>query len=861
MRLTKLRTCGLSTAFRREEVTIDFDALGSGIVCLVGGNGSGKTTLLELSGVATLFRNFVSYGESFNAHVVPGIRDAFSELTWEMGGSIYRALVQADPEFGGGRGKTEAYLYCDGAALAGPLVRDFDTAIAKHLPPLALFCASVFAAQGGEGSFFALPKATRKDLFVKMLGLEHLQALAEQAHDRAQSVAAAAEALRDQIADTEPKVARCHELRAALRQAQADRDEQNAALSTARTQLDAITDRLRAATDEVRQVAAERQRITEQRTQIDRRMAEVHVEILVQSDRIDEAAETLAEREVIERASTELQTLDASMAVLADRERQLRAELEPLDQALAAAAAKREGLVAEYRRLENESILAKAAEERTVGYDAAAAFVERLDGRLTQIAIEISALELEDEQLRTQITRDATTAHRRAELEAQRRELTPRISALDAIDLELPVCAVCPLTEDARSARDRLATVTEKLEALPPISADTDRQAKEVTARLKRLRGDRETRQRAVDAARAALAERGTDRTTASRLPELTFALAANVATGQALKRAIERDTARANGLRAQLAVTVHDQEQHKARRSEIAPVAAKAAALAVAQAQHTAAEQAKATALARQDALAAEQQALPRPPAIEPLQQAVTILTTQAEDAAEGVRRLDEAWRSADTRCAELAGELRGLGDPSAELRDQQARLAQIANEAEDWALLAKGLGRDGVQALEIDAAGPGVTTLANDLLATCYGPRFSLAIETTALKKDGGQKEVFDVRILDAEAGREARRGSGGEMVILEEALRLAIAIYNAQRSGYDLRTLWRDETAGALSPENADRYVQMLRRAREIGGFYQVLFVAHAPDVWQQADRRLFVQDGRVTTDGESLRQEAA
>jgi ABC-type lipoprotein export system ATPase subunit len=89
---------------------------------------------------------------------------------------------------------------------------------------------------------------------------------------------------------------------------------------------------------------------------------------------------------------------------------------------------------------------------------------------------------------------------------------------------------------------------------------------------------------------------------------------------------------------------------------------------------------------------------------------------------------------------------------------------------------------------------------------------------------------------------------------MVLLDESLRLALAIFNTQRSGVPLRTLWRDETTGALSPENADRYVAMLRRAMELGGFERCLFIAHAEQVWQQADARIFIENGAVSFDEE-------
>jgi len=76
------------------------------------------------------------------------------------------------------------------------------------------------------------------------------------------------------------------------------------------------------------------------------------------------------------------------------------------------------------------------------------------------------------------------------------------------------------------------------------------------------------------------------------------------------------------------------------------------------------------------------------------------------------------------------------------------------------------------------------------------------------------------------------------------------LGIAMYNARKGeGIRYEMLFRDETIGALDRQNGFEYVRMLRRAMEIGGFYQVVFVSHAPGVWELADRVVEVKDGRV------------
>src|SRR5690606_37915357 len=103
------------------------------------------------------------------------------------------------------------------------------------------------------------------------------------------------------------------------------------------------------------------------------------------------------------------------------------------------------------------------------------------------------------------------------------------------------------------------------------------------------------------------------------------------------------------------------------------------------------------------------------------------------AEKAAATAEHFVQQAEAAATRIAEL-----------------EAERATIERDLADWNVLARDLGRDGVQASLIDAAGPELTELVNDLLHTCVGPRWSVAIETTRLSADGKrQLEGLDVRV----------------------------------------------------------------------------------------------------------------
>jgi len=236
--------------------------------------------------------------------------------------------------------------------------------------------------------------------------------------------------------------------------------------------------------------------------------------------------------------------------------------------------------------------------------------------------------------------------------------------------------------------------------------------------------------------------------------------------------------------------------------------------------------------------------------PAAEALQQAEQALATVDANA----RQLTADHARLEATASAVEVRLATWREKRAQLDTIDTQLGEVQTEWREWSLLAKALGRDGLPVLEIDAAGPTVSAYTNDLLAVCFGPRFTVELDTQAEKADGkGTKEVFDLRVLDNLRGGDARDLadlSGGEQILVDEALKNALALFINARHAGAVETLWRDETTGPLDPENALRYVEMLRRVREIGHVRHVLFVSHNPAAAALADVQLRLADGRVT-----------
>jgi exonuclease SbcC len=185
--------------------------------------------------------------------------------------------------------------------------------------------------------------------------------------------------------------------------------------------------------------------------------------------------------------------------------------------------------------------------------------------------------------------------------------------------------------------------------------------------------------------------------------------------------------------------------------------------------------------------------------------------------------------------------------------LAQVEAELGAARTEQEDYTYLAGVFGPDEIQLCEIQAAGPQVSILVNALLEGCFDNKFEIRFRTQRPKADGrGMVDDFDVEVRNKNLDRNCLVDelSGGQFVLVNEAVNLGIAIYNMrQGEGIRYETLFRDETVGALDAVNGKEYVRMLRRAMDLGGFHQVIFICHTPLVWELADDIISVGGGCV------------
>lgn len=811
MRLDHVKVHGLGP-FR--DFAVDMEQLGDAkLVAVVGQNGSGKTCLLELALPGVLFRQCPTRGSLQD--LATG-RDSYVEAR-VTNGATYTIRHSVD-----GVSKKSETLVLDAAGasvLPTTSVKAFDAWAARHLPTPEVLFASVFAPQGAEGFLGAKP-GERKSILLRTLGIERYEALSEKAREHARSVKAAVDLLLARIDDERHRggdVDATEQALAALRGTAADAE---AALADARGELELA----RSGAPALELARREAQAVREKRREIGLRIAAKDAEVAAIELKVRNNRAVLADAETIRAAKARTDDLTAELARLGEESKRLE------DRRLGAIGTRDEHAARERGARQR----AQAARDRAARARARLADRARIEKAVAAVPDgEESVRKAQDAEVAAAAALESVRTQRIAGADERIEHLRGGLRGIAGTpDYYSHDGGVRGIAERTLQRDDHAVTLASELPARLRAAEEAHRAARAGVAMGSQMLAD-------VRALAARAGELDAAAREASQATE-----DAQAADRESEQAALARSRAAEDALQAEREVEACLQRRRaaEAEKAKLDPAAAKAGPLANAEGRLAELDPALATATTERRTLAATLEATPEPPAV----------PTPPDIAGLDARlvTVETAAKSANA-CVTLATErLARARESFAVVEALDEERVKLEEDLADWTRLGADLGRDGLQAMEIDAAGPTLTELCNDLLSKCFGTRWTISIETTRPSADGKRLlEGCEVRVIDTEKGRDAEAStfSGGERVVLGESLSLALSMLACQRTGLRGVTIVRDESGAALDPSNARAYIAMLRRAAELVGASRVLFVSHVPEVIDLADARIDVKSG--------------
>jgi len=801
MRLEKIKIHGMEPF---DDAEVDFSKINGKVVAIVGKNGAGKSVFLEMW-PGLIYRDTPTHGSLTR---IAFKRDAFVKGTIHNG-KCYHITQNADAH----TNKSESLLLdADNRPLMDTTkVSDYDKWAEKNLPDPSVMFAGPFAVQGRLG-IIKLKPAQRKSVLLKAIGVERYETMAKQARKNFDTTKGKLNTLTARISDEEGHAISVNDARQQLADAEqnVERHDINVGIErTAYTRALSASENAQRAKElkEQRQAVQDRLQVAQRElADIERRLAN-NQKLLGRSSEINRAVERITEidKEVLElkenrtKTAAEKSKLSDRMQNLHDRIHELNSEISRLDleaQRAQKTLERREEIETASSKAtelkEKFTVLDKEVDKTQASIDSTNAFLlnhkDERIGCLRTALIDISAVGEGDPVI---------IAHqglvRDQEIEKRGEEAPEKLTKKKGYYAEL-IHTRQDIIDDLRAA--------ESLAAEAPL-------IKAAEETIKRVDGEKE---RISTEIQKSTAEREIKQLQHKKLSETNTAIGESINALERERKPLEEPA----GLKDKLS-------QAEARIEELN-------------------ENQKQTSTR----MAAAQRELDALPPVDDIE------NIDLQEYERRIKTAESAHREAVEAVARAKKTLEDSEKSAKRIIELRAEHDAVAANLADWSRLAHDLGRDGLQAVEIDAAVPELNEIANDLLHSAFGTRFTVSVKANKTSADGKEElEGLEIRMIDTVKGRDdlIEFYSGGEKVWGAEAIALAQVFLLCRSYGIERPTIARDETAGALDTENGEAYVKMLRRAAEMLDADKILFVSHSPPMQDAADARIVINNGTI------------
>ena len=802
-KLTLTGFAGIKSGVGKDSITLDLDAISESatLVALAGPNGAGKSTVMDnLHPYRVMPSRATSYSPAaFSYYDELSRTEASKVLDWESGGKIYRSMLGF--KVSGSRRKTDAYLYemIDGELIPASMpdgttsdgkTETYDSIVEYLLGSPETFFTSVFSAQNRR-PISSYGNAEIKTLMADLLGLESIRDLGKRANAITAGIKPVYQQRRAEVDALERKRTELGQIQQQAITTQehlADLNRQAPALK------EAVKSALVAVAKVEAKVAAEAE-VQQRRTTLSARLAEA----------------TARKQQYVNSVAAMLHATESNH-ISTQKER--RTEIEQLD--LQKSKARTE--ITRLQGLIQRSDAIHAAVKRNVeihamidsdrrDYDALQTSLQgvaELEALVNKSLVQLTALKTQGSAESAKLNELHTRGALISEVPCKGTDLQGRCQLLgDAVtaDKEIPatISTVEKLRENYRATKNRLDYERGQRKAY----ADIEAKAAGFLDSMRQL--ENEARGLAPLVAEAALLADAQQQLAqwSERLAEIGNSITAKKTAIVKSDAVLQEDLDK---------IYKESSDELQRRDQEILDISSELEGLPASSGDSL--NQAKAQQQRAEDAWKSHEDSITSATAMQ---------------------------KTLESQLAVIEKDLSGSAILSQDVKSLEQEIAY-------WTLLGKACGNDGIIALSIDDAGPTLSAYTNDLLLSCYGPRFTVSIRTQVETAKGEAREGFDVVVFDAETEGEKSVStmSGGERVWINEALTRAIALYLAKESGQQYQTLFTDEADGPLDPERKRMFMNMKREVLRIGGYHREFFISQTPELWEMADEIISIKE---------------
>ena len=204
-----------------------------------------------------------------------------------------------------------------------------------------------------------------------------------------------------------------------------------------------------------------------------------------------------------------------------------------------------------------------------------------------------------------------------------------------------------------------------------------------------------------------------------------------------------------------------------------------------------------------------------------------------------------EKALQEARVRQGVSIEELARLDRMEADAKEREKKRAALVDQKGIYDELAVAFGKNGVQALIIEAAIPQLENDANQLLSRLTDNRMALRLQLQQGRRErrlGLPSEELDIRVGDEMGTRSYETFSGGEAFRIDFSLRIALSKLLASRSGAPLPTLFIDEGFGSQDSTGQERLKEAIQSIQD--DFRKIIVITHVDEIKESFPTRVEV-----------------
>jgi exonuclease SbcC len=830
----------------RDPIPVDFTGLH--VACLSGNNGHGKSALLDAITWALWGKARTNQADEL---IHQGQNDMWVEFEFSLGTNRYRVRRSRERRGRGGKSDLQLQIWRPNDTDSGeyrpitePTIRDTERRIVELLRmDYDTFINSAFLVQGRADEFTVKPPGQRKQILSDILGLSIYDDYEARAKEQVRRERQAATRIEAQVDAIDEELAREPQYQADLLAAQ----EQIETLGQELAEAEKVLRSLQARRQELAAQQQSLQDLSERIKRGRRDLAELAGQLELTIARLAADENLLKDRESVEngyRQLVALQSANKSWNKKLGQQAELQNRRSRFEQEINQ---KRSQLEAELQIAQSQADRLQLLSDRQPALLSQMAEAKAELDRLFILAEQESQLQNQIQGLAEQKAA-VDTSNRR--LQAEMDEIKEKLTLLSEAGAACPVCDQ-PLGEEER------IQVQERYQSQGKELGD---QYRANQARLKEITQQGQKAKRAIQEARQELGQRSRwERQSAQIEGQLT----------EAVKAADELRLARATteGLQAQLTSTTYaadaqgalqqidlqltdlayDATAHEQVREDLLryePFQERFQQLQAALSRHEDLEERQAwleknqntrqQALADDEVRAAQlQAALAQMPQLE---KDLAVQSAQVEQLETAERRARQQLGAAQQRldaCLAQWSQRHKLTEELQTIRDRQAIYEDLQ----------AAFGKNGLQAMIIEAAIPEIESEANRLLNNMTDGRMSVRLETQRETKTTQElRETLDIIISDELGSRDYSMYSGGEAFRTNFAVRIALSKLLARRAGARLQTLIIDEGFGTQDAQGRERLVQAINSIQD--DFERVLVITHIEELKDHFPARIEV-----------------